>query len=132
MSETITLSTILPVTPEKLFHAWLDSREHSAFTDSPAHVDPAVGGAFNAWDGYIEGRTIELEPFTRIVQAWRTSEFPEDSPDSRLEVFLDPAEGGTRITLVHSLIPDGQGKDYYTGWEDYYFKPMLEYFSQNL
>ena len=50
-------------------------------TGSPAIVDPEIGGAFEAWDGYISGRTLSLEPGRRIVQSWRTSEFAEDEGD---------------------------------------------------
>ena len=32
LMEAIQLSTILPTSPEALYTAWLDSREHTAFT----------------------------------------------------------------------------------------------------
>jgi activator of HSP90 ATPase len=129
MLETIYCSTILPASPLVVYQAWLDSQGHSAFTGSPAEVDPAIGGRFTAWDGYITGTTLELEPYRRIVQAWRTSEFPPDSPDSRLEVLLEETPEGVKISLLHSEIPTGQGATYAQGWEDYYFTPMLEYFA---
>ncbi len=132
MTETIQCSTILTASPERIFKAWLDSQAHSAFTGSIAEIDPEIGGRFSAWDGYIEGTNLELEPFRRIVQAWRTTEFPENSPDSLLEVLLEAAEGGTRISLLHSQIPDGQGASYAQGWEQYYFEPMREYFKEGV
>jgi len=45
-----------------------------------------------------------------------------------LEVLLEPVEEGTRLTLVHTHIPQNQSEEYKQGWEEYYFKPMLEYF----
>ncbi len=129
MFESIEVSTILPVPPKQLYLAWLDSKEHSLFTGSAAKIDPKVGGKFTAWDGYIEGKTLELEPYRRILQAWRTDEFPADSPDSSLEVLLEEVDGGTKITLNHTHIPEGQGEDYRQGWVDFYFKLMAEYFS---
>ncbi len=128
MTETIQCSTVLPASPERVYRAWLDSADHAAFTGSPAHIEPGVGGMFTAWDGYIQGRTLELAPYSRIVQSWRTDDFLPGDPDSRLEVLLEPAEGGTRLSLVHSQIPDGQGQEYYQGWVDYYFAPMQTYF----
>jgi activator of HSP90 ATPase len=116
------------VNAEHLYRAWLDSAEHSAFTGSPAQVDPHAGGRFTAWDGYIYGKTLELQPFRLIVQAWRTTEFPAQAPDSRLEVWLEDKEGGVQMRLVHSEIPEGQGDEYRLGWEEYYFIPMREYF----
>ncbi len=93
-------------------------------TGGAATSEPEVGGACTAWDGYIEGRYLELESPRRIVQTWRTSEFPSDAPDSRLEVRLEAVEGGTRITFVHAGIPEGQGSSYEQGWVDHYLEPM--------
>ncbi len=129
MSEQFVISVVLPATPIQVFDAWLDSQAHSDFTGSEAKVDPKVGGKFSAWDGYLWGVTLELEPPRRILQSWRTSEFPEDAPDSLLELLLEPAQGGTQLTLRHSNIPDGQGDEYRQGWDDNYFQPMLAYFS---
>ena len=77
---------------------------------------------------YIFGSTLELEPDQRIVQAWRTSEFPDNAPDSRLEILLEKVTEGTKVTLIHSDMPEDQIDSYRQGWEDFYFKPMKEYF----
>jgi activator of HSP90 ATPase len=128
--ESFTLTTILPATPQEIYEAWLSSEGHSQMTGSPAEVKAEPGGAFKAWDGYIWGRTLEMEAPRRIVQAWRTSEFPADSPDSRVEITLEESEGGTKVTLVHTNIPDGQGEGYKGGWEEFYFTPMHAFFSK--
>jgi len=99
-------------------------------TGSPASIHANVGEAFSAWDGYISGRTLALVPNQRILQAWRTSEFPEASPDSNLEVLLEEVVGGTRITLIHTDMPEDQVDAYRQGWGDFYFKPMRQYFSE--
>ncbi len=130
MNNRFTISTIIPATPEKIYKAWLSSAGHSAMTGSKAHVVARVGGAFTAWDGYITGRTSALEPYTRIVQDWRTSEFPEDAPDSEIEIRLMPVEGGTRLTLTPRNIPEGQADDYRSGWDESYFQPMKAYFKK--
>jgi uncharacterized protein YndB with AHSA1/START domain len=113
--ESIRVSAVLPASPERIYQAWLNSAEHAAFTGSAADIDPKVGGHFTASDGYIEGTTLELEPSRRIVQSWRSSDFPVGCGDSRLEVLLDGTEGGTTVTLVHSDIPEGQGAMYERG-----------------
>jgi activator of HSP90 ATPase len=130
MKTEFTVSTMLPAVPETVFRAWLSTEGHSSMTGSPAKVEPRVGGKFTAWDGYITGKTIELKPYSRIVQAWRTTEFPDDSPDSRIEILLETAGKETKLTLIHTTIPDGQAESYEGGWEDSYFKPMREYFSK--
>ena len=131
MLESVEVSTVLPVSARRLYEAWLDGTEHAAFTGGAAATcEPFVGGSFTAWDGYIDGTNLELEPYRRIVQSWRSSEFPEGSVPSRLEVLLEEVEGGTRLTLRHEDIPAGQGASYRYGWLEYYFKPMAEYYGK--
>lgn len=127
--ESFELETVIAAPPEKVYAAWIDPKLHAAFTGSPATVEPWVGGRFTAHDGYIHGINLELSPARRIVQTWRSSEFPLGSPDSRLAVELSPAEGGgTLIKLLHSNIPNGQSKTYRTGWATFYFKPLARFF----
>jgi len=129
-TESIRVSGVVSATPERVYEAWLTSREHGAMTGGKATVDATVGGAFTAWDGYIWGRNFQLEPGVRIVQSWRTSEFPKDAPDSRVEILFEAVEGGTRITFVHSEIPESQGAGYRDGWRSFYLEPMAKYFEQ--
>lgn len=129
MSDSFEISTILPASPKRIYEAWLNSDEHSAMTGGAAEVDPSIGGRHSAWDNYITGTTIELEPYRRIVQSWRTTEFLPDQPDSRLEIMLEEVDGGTQLTLKHSGIPEGQGPSYKSGWGENYFDPMREYFA---
>jgi uncharacterized protein YndB with AHSA1/START domain len=127
-TESIQVSARFPVTPDELFQAWLDSDQHSLFTGGRARIDPSVGGRFSAWADYISGRTLEIEPGRRVVQAWRTIEFPLEAPDSRLEARFESENGGTRLILVHSGIPEGQSDHYEEGWISTYFEPMQRYF----
>ncbi len=128
MPDQLKLTITLPVKPKNLFHDWLDSEVHGAFTGGEAKIDPVVGGEYTAWDGYISGKTLELEPTHRILQTWRSTDFPADSPDSLLEVLIEPEGNGSRLTLIHTNIPEGQGKDYDQGWKEAYFEPMEAYY----
>lgn len=128
MAETLKFTVDLPVSPERVYRAWFDSFEHSQFTGSPAHIDPAVGGAYTAWDGYIQGKTLVATPFSHIVQTWRTTEFPEGSPDSTINLKLEPTCLGCLVTLDQTGIPDGQAIEYLKGWDEYYFRPLKAYF----
>ncbi len=131
MAISFTISDTFPTTPKALYAAWLDSDSHAAMTGGEAHISAELGTSFSAWDGYITGQNLELEPGKRIVQSWRTTEFAAQDPDSRLEILLEPVPEGTKLTLIHQEIPEGQ-PDYALGWEDFYFKPMREYFSPHL
>lgn len=128
--ETVRIAAVLPVSADRVYAAWLDSREHARMTGSPAVVDPALGGDYSAWDGYISGKNLELEPARRIVQSWRSTDFPLGHADSRLEVHLLEAPGGCEIALIHSGIPEGQAAQYEQGWHDHYLEPMRKYFAK--
>jgi uncharacterized protein YndB with AHSA1/START domain len=122
------LTCILPAEPEAVYAAWLDSEAHSAMTGARATIGAGVGSHYTAWDGYIHGETLELVPGRRIVQSWRTSEFADDDPDSTIIVELEVTKTGTRLTLTHNGVPDGQTSYEEHGWRDFYFAPMKAYF----
>ncbi len=126
MSENLTLSHVIPSTPQRIFEAWLSADEHSKMTGAAATID---GDTFTAWDKYISGTTVKTTPYERIEQKWRTNEFPEGAPDSDVVVTFSQTEGGTRVTIEQTNIPDGQREGYEAGWNDFYFTPMTEYFA---
>lgn len=124
------ISTKLPVNCETFFNAWLNSEKHSLFTGGKAKIVNTVGGKFSTWDGYITGTTIAIVPNKKIIQKWRTIEFPDDCSDSVLEILIEElAENRSKITLNHHHIPRGQGNNYKKGWREHYFEPMLEFFT---
>ena len=127
--EAIRVSVVIPASPSRLYEAWIDADEHGKMTDTQVTIEPHVGGRHTASDGYIEGTILELSPGRRVVQSWRSLDFPQGSAESRLEVSFSPVGGGTEVELIHTAIPDGQGADYEAGWLEYYFKPMQAYFA---
>lgn len=129
MSYDFELSCTLPASPEEIYEAWLDSAGHSAMTGSPATASKRIGAAHSAWEGYITGKNIELIPRERIVQSWRTIHFAENDPDSTILVTLTPLKSGSRLTLRHTGVPDGQTSYEEHGWREFYFEPMQAYFA---
>jgi len=123
------ISTMLPATPEVIYSTWLNSDGHTRMTGGQANITAGVGAVFDAWDGYIQGRNLQLEYGKRIVQSWRTVEFEDDEPDSRLEITFEPAGKQTRLILKHTDLPP-HGGQYEQGWVDSYFEPMMRYFSE--
>jgi len=129
MSIKFEVSDVIPASPEIVYHAWLNSEEHAEMTGASAQVSDKVGESFEAWDGYIQGKNLELEPLKRILQLWRTSEFEDSEKDSTLEILFKPEGSGTRVTVRHSDLPP-HGMQYQQGWIDSYFIPMKEYFDE--
>ena len=130
MGKTVTIQhkTFIQATPREVYDAYIDAEKQSEFTDSIATSDPRVGGKFTAWDGYITGSYIELEPGTKIVQEWSSSDFPEGVPPSRLEIILKGVKDGTDLIMAHLGVPEELAEDIDQGWKDYYWEPMKEYF----
>jgi activator of HSP90 ATPase len=129
MSETITIKFSLHAPAKAIYDAWLNSAEHTAMTGAKATASRLVGGAFSAWDGYITGKNLLLIPGKKIVQSWRSSEFPDQAPDSILSIQLTEGLGITEIDLEHKDIPAGQLVQYQSGWIEFYVNPMQKYFA---
>ncbi len=121
------VSEVIPASQESIYEAWLSSSGHSKMTGSPADVSSVVGESFEAWDGYITGKNLELEYPKRIFQQWRTVEFDDSDEDSYLEILFEAEGTGTRVTIIHTNLPD-HGMQYRQGWIDAYFVPMQAYF----
>ncbi len=126
--ESFRIYTIINTDAKTLYKAWMDSKKHTAFTGGDAKVDPKINGKFSAWDGYITGRTVELVPYTKIVQKWRTIEFTQDAEDSILEILFEEKAGKTKLTIYHHKLSRGDVDRYKRGWKEHYFSPMKDYF----
>ena len=124
-----TLKTKFDATAKQIYKAWLSSEEHTNMTGKIANVSDKNGDNFTTWGGYIQGKNIKLEPFNRILQSWRTSQFKKHEEDSKIEIRLNETNGKTEFTLIHSNVPDS-GEHYIKGWDKSYFQPMKIYFSK--
>jgi uncharacterized protein YndB with AHSA1/START domain len=128
MAISFTVSDIIPTSKEAVYNAWLDGEKHVKMTNTGvALASTLVGDSFMAYDGYITGKNVDLVPFTKIIQTWRTTEFTEEEEDSLIEVILKDKGDGTLITLTHTNLPP-HGRQYEQGWKTHYFEPMKKYF----
>jgi activator of HSP90 ATPase len=131
VSFDFTVSDVIPTSAMEIYNAWLSSDGHTGMTGSEAaDISSVIGVAFTVWDCFINGKNLELDPGKRIVQSWRTTRFKDDDPDSKIEVTLTPAPGGTRVTVRHTGVPDGQTSYRDGGWQRSYFDPMKVYFAK--
>src|SRR5512139_3069889 len=129
-TEQLQVAALIPASPNRIYAAWMDERRHSAFTGGRATVDPWVGGRVTALDGYVDATHILLETGRRVVLTWRTTDFPPDAPDSRVEILLEPAAGGTQVIITHSEIPEGQSSEYRKRWRTHYLEGMKKFFGK--
>lgn len=128
--EKLKLRVTLPASPKEIYDAWLNGKKHSAMIGDKATASTKVKGKFSAWDDYITGYNIELKENKKIVQSWRTMEFPETAENSLLVVTLEKkADNKTLLTLIQTNLPKGHARKYKEGWKENYFEPMKLYFS---
>ena len=130
--EALRVTSTIPVAPTTLYFAWIDSEHHSSMTGGPAKLDPVVGAKYSAVGGYVTGKLVILDLGRRIVMSWRTTDFPRDAADSRVEVHFETLGPSTRILILHTEIPEGQSEKYKTLWNEKYITPMRAYFSKFL
>jgi activator of HSP90 ATPase len=125
---TIRQSAMIPATPVEVYDAFVTARKHAAFTGAAARSANKVGGKFTAWDDYISGRYLELVAGRKIVEEWRTNDWPADYEPSLIEFTFARVDKNTRITMVQTKVPAAQAVNYRQGWKDYYWTPLKAYF----
>ena len=113
------------VGPHEVYDALMNSRKHSKFTGGRASISQKAGGKFTAYDGYAEGRNLELVPDAKIVQTWRGDDWP-DSYYSKATFSIKKIPGGSELTFVQEGVPMDLYEDVKQGWIDYYWNPMKE------
>jgi len=129
-TKTIRQNAFIPADPGDLYNAFLDPTKHSEITGAAATCERRVGGKFSAWDGYISGVNLRLENGRRIIQRWKTSEWPKGYKPSTLELAFKPKGKGTVVHLVQTNVPAAQVDSYKRGWVDYYWTPLKRYFGK--
>jgi activator of HSP90 ATPase len=114
------------VSAERLYAAILDQKQFAAFTGLPATIDPTPGGAFSQFGGLIVGRTIELIPNQRIVQAWRPTHW---DPGVYSIVHFEFKPRGLETTLIfdHTGFPGGEYDSLDRGWYNHYWNPLKKF-----
>ena len=121
------LKTKIKATAKQIYKSWLSTQGHTKMTGSTAFISDRVGDKFTVGDGFIKGDNLVLEPYSRIVQSWRSTDFKDDEEDSQIEITLLETDDETELTLTHRNVPE-EGTYYIEGWEEHYFQPMKKYF----
>jgi uncharacterized protein YndB with AHSA1/START domain len=128
-TKIIRQKVLISAKPEQVYDALVNAKKHSTFTGSTATGAARVGARFTAWDGYISGTYLALEKGKRITQKWQTTEWPEGSAPSLLDLILKSKGKGTELTMVHSQVPAEQAAAYAKGWKEFYWSPLKRFFT---
>jgi len=110
--------------PGRIYRALLDSTQFAAMSGGlVAEIDAREGGAFSLFGQQITGRTIQLVPDKRIVQAWRSGGW-EPGVYSIARFELNAAGAGTAIVFDHTGFPLGQARHLAAGWKSHYWTAL--------
>ncbi len=121
--KTIRQAATFRASTHEVYEALMDSRTHGKFTGGAARISRKAGGRFTVYDGYAEGRNLELIPDRKIVQTWRADDWPEGHY-SQVTFTLTAIRTGTRLSFVQTGVPEESYQDVKQGWIDFYWKPM--------
>src|SRR3954471_10156401 len=110
---TYSKSVTLPVPPDEAFALLTQPERLRRWQTVSAFVDLRAGGEYR-WTvtpGHVAAGTFrEVEPGRRIVFGWGWEGTAALKPDaSTVTVTVEPADGGSRVTLVHDGLTDEQG-----------------------
>jgi uncharacterized protein YndB with AHSA1/START domain len=106
----IVVEQVLPHAPETVWKA-LTSAELIARWLMPNDFAPVVGRRFTFatrpmgdWDGVVQCEVLQVEPPRRLVYSWKGGAGSGMAAplESVVAWTLEPAEGGTRVRMVHS------------------------------
>ena len=123
MNDVFTSSVELPVTPDEAFVLLTDPERLRRWSAVCATVDLRAGGAWS-WTvtpGHVAaGRIHEVEPGRRLVLGWGWEGDESLPPDaSTVTVTIEPAGGGSRVTLTHAGLAEAQLAGHAEGWAHY-------------
>jgi activator of HSP90 ATPase len=109
--------------PHEIYEMLMDSKKHSDFTGSTAKISREVGGKFTVWGGDISGENMELVKDRKIVQKWRSGDWPEGHfSTAAFELKADGKK--TRLTLTQTDVPNDKYESIKQGWIDFYWDNM--------
>lgn len=111
---------------EEVFAALTNPFQIEIWSGYPADMKPEAGYEFSLWEGDICGVNLEVTPNKLLVQEWF---FGEQEKRSVVQLELKQDNGGTKVKLRHTNIPEEAYEEITEGWREYYLgsiKSMLE------
>jgi activator of HSP90 ATPase len=128
MAKTIVQKVLFKNTsPKSLYDLYMNARQHSEATGSPANISDKEGARFSAHGGYINGKNLQLVKNKLIVQSWRGSDWDKSAIDSTFTIHLEPKGKDVVLHAVHANLPDTEAGHISKGWHDYYWKPWKKF-----
>lgn len=76
-TKTIKQVVLFKASPEALYDLLMSSKKHAGFTKHKAKMSSSIGGSFSAYNGYITGKNMTLEPGKKSCRAGAAATGPK-------------------------------------------------------
>lgn len=125
----INISEEMKCTGQELFNALTRKDMIQIFTNCEAKMtEQAIeGGEFLLLGGNIQGKFIEVTPFTKIVQEWRLKSWPSGI-SSTVTITIKQANEDTKLFIKQTGVPKKEVEQTKEGWQRYYIQAMKRSF----
>ena len=110
--------------PEKVFPYLVEPHLLTTWIGEESSNDPRPGGLFRLKfdsENIVRGEFVEIDPPRRVVYTWGSEERESLPAGSTTVAFdLEPENGGTRVRLRHSELPNAhEVEQHSTGWDHF-------------
>jgi len=101
---------------EEVFAALTTPFQIELWSGYPAVMNAEEGTEFSLWDGDICGKNLYVTANKQLVQEWYFGEEEKSIVTIKLKMDVNK----TKLTLVHTNIPDEAYEEICEGWVEYY------------
>ena len=126
-TKTIEHKVRIRANPKEVYGALINSKKHSKFTGAPAKIGSKPGSGFTCYGNYISGITLELKPGRRIVQAWRSLNWPPGHFSIVTFALSLKGKGQTELHFVQIGVPADDYSEKNKGWRTHYWEPLKKF-----
>jgi uncharacterized protein YndB with AHSA1/START domain len=121
MCKTIKQRARFKLAPDQVYRLLTDSKQHSKLTGQKAVIGNKVGSAFSTHGGRVKGIVVDLVPGKRVVQAWRSNDFPVGAYSMAAFELSPTHDGGTQLVLTHRGVPKALIPEVEADWRTTYW-----------
>ena len=76
-----------------VYNSLMNPRQHSRIAGMRVTIGSRPGSRFSVWGGGIHGFTLQLKANKKIVQAWRSEDWPKDHYSVAIYSFQKAGKG---------------------------------------
>lgn len=112
----------LPGDPARVWAFLTEAAKIPVWYGEEGSITPREGGAVSLMGGHIRGVVTQWKPHRKLAYTWNVfspGETESPYPESYLTLELEPAAGGTKLTLTHLPILERFEPQNAMGWHTF-------------